>query len=709
MTKRVDDERGGPTASVESRPSAYAQAAESIREDLIRMERAHALAPRMANSRAAAMGPTTRLLVLSLIYFLLVASHGALRADSLSFDFDFSNPSTFNLTDFTPAGDAAFHGRFFDLTNNSYRDGIASSVGRMAYAHPVPLRDNATGQVASFTTTFSFAIDITDRDNKGDGMAFFLSQYPSVLPPNSGGGALGLCKNCDNNKTAGEDRFVAVEFDTYNNTWDPSATYDHMGINVNSIVSVANISLESFSLSGQMTARVDYNGSTGVMNVELQFPPSPRFYGATRTFNFSAKVDLMTVLPEQVAIGFSAANGASVELHQLLAWSFSSVTPGSSSSTATSTGAPPSSSSRIGLKVALGITSSVSLFLCIAVLALLRALRRKNLTLAEIQLESEARNKLMDQEFEKGSGPKRFEYGQLAIATRDFSEEEKLGEGGFGAVYRGFLKELDLHVAIKRVSRGSGQGRKEYTSEVKIISRLRHRNLVQLIGWCHEGRELLLVYELMPNGSLDTHLYNPTVLLTWPVRFKIVLGLGSALLYLHQDWEQCVVHRDVKPSNIMLDASFGAKLGDFGLARLFDHGRGSHTTNLAGTMGYMDPNCFLTGRADPESDVYSFGVVLLEIACGRPPVVPDQEDQGRTRLVEWVWGLYGRRAVLEAADERMGGDFDADEVGHVLVVGLACAHPDCNLRPSIRQAMSMLQCEATLPTLPEKMPTPKYI
>lgn len=124
----------------------------------------------------------------------------------------------------------------------------------------------------------------------------------------------------------------------------------------------------------------------------------------------------------------------------------------------------------------------------------------------------------MDEEFEKGSGPKRFEYSQLATATRDFSEEDKLGEGGFGSVYRGFLKELNSHVAIKRVSRGSEQGRKEYSSEVKIISRLRHRNLVQLIGWCHEGRDLMLVYELMPNGSLDVHLYNPVTLLTWPAR-----------------------------------------------------------------------------------------------------------------------------------------------------------------------------------------------
>ncbi|WVZ64617.1 hypothetical protein U9M48_014112 [Paspalum notatum var. saurae] len=655
---------------------------------------------------------TRRLLPIPLVvYFamLVATSHGALCAAALSFDFDFSDPSTFSLTDFNTSGDAMFHGKLFDLTANAYSAGITASVGRVTYAHPVPLRDNATGLVASFTTAFSFAINITDANNKGDGMAFFLGHYPPALPANSQGGALGLCTDyCDANKTAGDYRFVAVEFDTFNDSWDPHLTYDHMGIDVSSIASVANISLPSFSLNGQMSARVDYNGSTGVMDVELRFDHSPKFGDATPVFNVSARVDLSAELPEQVAIGFSAATGASIELHQLLSWSFSLVVPWSSSGGPASS---PPSDPRIGLKVALGITSSISVFLCIAVVALLRALRRKHLALAEVQLESEARGKLMDEEFEKGSGPKRFEYGQLFAATKGFSEEEKLGEGGFGAVYRGFLKELDLFVAIKRVSRGSEQGRKEYTSEVKIISRLRHRNLVQLIGWCHEGRELLLVYELMPNGSLDTHLYNPVVLLTWPVRFKIVLGLGSALLYLHEEWEQCVVHRDVKPSNIMLDASFGAKLGDFGLARLVDHGRGSHTTNLAGTMGYMDPECLIAGRASPESDVYSFGVVLLEIACGRPPVVvldEQEEDQSKARLVEWVWSLYGRRAILEAVDERMGGDFDGAEVERVMVVGLACAHPDCSLRPSIKQAVSMLQCEVTLPTLPQKMPTPKY-
>ncbi|KAF0914167.1 hypothetical protein E2562_027585 [Oryza meyeriana var. granulata] len=475
--------------------------------------RAHMAA---GNTAAAASTACRRRLLISLIFFALFVSHGGLHASSLYFDFDFSNASTFSLAGFDTAGVAAFHGGLFDLTANAYNASLFDNVGRVSYAHPVPLWDDATGEVASFSTSFTFVINITDMNNKGDGMAFFLGQFPSTLPPLSYGGSLGLCSNyCLNaSAIAGKDRFVAVEFDTFNHSFDPSRTYDHMGIDVNSVRSVANISLVSFSLNGQMSARVDYNSSTTVMSVELRFDHSPKFATATPIFNMSAKVNLTAVLPEQVAIGFSAATGKSVELHQLLSWSFSLVNPNSRSSSAGAN----SSKSNVGLIVALVITSAVSVILCVAVLALLSALRKKTLALAEREEESEAQSMLMDEEFQKGSGPKRFEFRQLAAATRGFSEEEKLGEGGFGSVYRGFLKELDAHVAIKKVSRASEQGRKEYSSEVKIISRLRHRNLVQLIGWCHEGRELMLVYELMPNGSLDVHLYNPVILLTRPVR-----------------------------------------------------------------------------------------------------------------------------------------------------------------------------------------------
>ncbi|XP_047051226.1 L-type lectin-domain containing receptor kinase IX.1-like [Lolium rigidum] len=315
---------------------------------------------------------------------------------------------------------------------------------------------------------------------------------------------------------------------------------------------------------------------------------------------------------------------------------------------------------------------------------------------------------LVNNELEQGaSGQQRFSYAELAEATNNFSDDRALGRGGFGSVYQGFLSDMNREVAVKRVSETSRQGWKEFVAEVSIISRLRHRNLVRLIGWYNGGDELLLVYDLMHNGSLDTHLYRPDSVLAWPVRYEIVLGVGSALLYLHQDTEQRVVHRDIKPSNIMLDATFTAKLGDFGLARLVNDGRGSHTTGMAGTLGYIDPESVLAGKASVESDVYSFGVVLLEIACAKRPAVV-QENGDVVHLVQWVWDLYGDGGILGAADERLRGGIDDQEMEYVLVVGLWCAHPDRGMRPSIRQAVNVLRFEAPLPSLPARMPVATY-
>ncbi|CAO2035025.1 unnamed protein product [Urochloa humidicola] len=385
---------------------------------------------------------------------------------------------------------------------------------------------------------------------------------------------------------------------------------------------------------------------------------------------------------------------------------------------------PPSPSVFIGLVVGLSAAGVLMIVVGLSAWLFLRRRRRKRARqTVERELEEgdffDDGEPEMEDEFEKGTGPKRFRYGELATATDNFSDDHKLGEGGFGSVYRGFLKDMGLEVAIKKVSKGSKQGRKEYTSEVRIISRLRHRNLVQLIGWCHGSSDLLLlVYELMPNGSLDAHLHSSNddaaLLLPWPRRHEIALGIGSALLYLHQDWEQCVLHRDIKPSNVMLDASFTAKLGDFGLARLVDHGRGSHTTVLAGTTGYMDPECMITGRASAESDVFSFGVLLLEIACGRRPLVlprrrGEEEEDDVIHIVQWVWEFHGRGAILDACDARLKGKFDASEMEAVMLVGLWCAHPDRRLRPSIRQAVNVLRGEAPPPSLPARMPVATFM
>ncbi|KAL9269143.1 L-type lectin-domain containing receptor kinase IX.1-like protein [Drosera capensis] len=175
---------------------------------------------------------------------------------------------------------------------------------------------------------------------------------------------------------------------------------------------------------------------------------------------------------------------------------------------------------------------------------------------------------------------------------------------GFESVYRGYLKNPDIEIVVKQVFKGSKQGKKEFASEVKIITRLRHRHLVRLLGWCKQQRDLLLVYEYLVNGSLDTHLFGTETPLAWPARHKIVLGVASALRYLHEEGEQYVIHRDIKSSNIMLDSNFIPKLGDFGLARLMDLEVDSRTTVIADTRGYLALECAMTGNASKESDIY---------------------------------------------------------------------------------------------------------
>uniref|UniRef100_A0A0D9X3Z4 non-specific serine/threonine protein kinase n=1 Tax=Leersia perrieri TaxID=77586 RepID=A0A0D9X3Z4_9ORYZ len=619
-------------------------------------------------------------------------------------------------------GDASSRVGCIDISANR-ASGIGGSTGRVSYTPPVQLWDAISGEVASFTTGFSFSIDPSDRNNKGDGMAFFLASYPSMLPNGAGGYELGLTNQNFDNVSTGVNGFVAVEFDTFRNTdFDPNDTYDHIGIDVNTVRSVKTMSLPNFSLIGNMTAVIDYDNRSSILSIKLSINGSG--------YSLSGKVDLKSVLPENVTIGFSASTGASVELHQLYSWYFNSRSSFEQKHTTEIASPLPSTppqpeqpslpsnsdSGRGGVVVGaiIGATLFIVLLFTMAAVILRRRSRMKKRMEAE---DGENVNSDGDDdgeptmEIEIETGPRRFPYYELIEATKNFAAEEKLGQGGFGAVYRGYLREHGLAVAIKRFAKDSSkQGMKEYRAEIKVISRLRHRNLVQLIGWCHGREELLLVYELVPNRSLDVHLHGNGTFLTWPMRVKIVIGLGSALVYLHEEWKQCVVHRDIKPSNVMLDESFNAKLGDFGLARLIDHTVGMQTmTVVSGTPGYIDPECIITGRASVESDVYSFGIVLLEVACGRRPMsLLDNQKNSAFRLVEWVWDLYGQGAVLTTADERLNNDYNEAEMERVIVVGLWCAHPDPSMRPSIKTAMAVLQSSGHLPVLPAKMPVPMY-
>ncbi|KAA8536367.1 hypothetical protein F0562_028845 [Nyssa sinensis] len=637
---------------------------------------------------AAAAATATAALVLPLSFPALL-----LTAAQMSFNFTSFNP---NMRDINYAGYASASDKDIQLTSNR-----AASIGRATYIQAFQLWDNTSGKFADFTTNFSFIIDSQKNLPYADGIAFFLAPHGFALPDTPApGGGLGLVSG-GQILDSKSNPFVAVEFDTFQNDWDQP--HDHIGININSMVSVSNVSWWNDIFNGKSNdASISYTSSS--KNLCVVFTG---FESNTIQQSLCYSVNLSEYLPEWVTFGFSAATGFNFEIHTICSWSFSSnlqtdkITSPGPGALDMSHSRDHSRANKRRLEVGLVGTACVLVgglgFLLFGSWKKRKRVEKKNDFDFNISYG-----------FENETGPKKFSYRELAVATKNFAKEQKLGEGGFGAVYRGFLRDLNSYVAVKRVSRGSKQGIKEFASEVKVITRLRHRNLVQLMGWCHEGRELLLVYEFMSNGSLDSHLFKENSLLTWVMRYNIAQGLASALFYLHEEWEQCVLHRDIKSSNIILDANFNAKLGDFGLARLVDHGKVSQTTVLAGTMGYIAPECVMTCKASKESDVYSFGVVALELACGRKPINP-MADEDQIIMVDWVWGLYGMGELLKAADPRLCSDFDEEQMQCLIIVGLWCAHPDCNLRPSMKQAIQVLNFEAPLPNLPPNMPQPTYL
>jgi len=620
-------------------------------------------------------------------------------ANSLSFDYP-----NFKNGDVKWEGDASILKGAIQVTSNTIDQNNNYSVGRVTSYEQMLLWDMKSGKLADFTTKFSFVI-FSEKSYYGDGMAFFLADpnLPLLKDIKEGGG-LGLVDG-EQVLNSTQHPFVAVEFDTFHNElWDPPGG-THVGLNFNSMKSnITKPWLTDIQIWNVYNCSIIYNSST--LNLSVSFT----MYNDSKPVEeyFSYKVDFRDHLPGRVMLGFSAATGRLFEVHTLRSWSFSSsLQSDENTNEIKPEAAPPSSNhtsekgKKRGLWEGLGIGLGLVLSLSGLIFTLLWKRSRGRKKGLDFDLN-------MGDEFPKGTGPKSFSYNELASATNKFAESEKLGQGGFGGVYKGYLKDMKSYVAIKRISRESRQGMKEYVTEVKVISLLRHRNLVQLIGWCHEKNDFILVYEFMPNGSLDSHLYGVKSFLTWTVRYNIALGLASALLYLQEEWEQCVIHRDIKSSNIMLDSSFNAKLGDFGLARLVDHEKGSQTTHIAGTRGYIAPEYFTSGKATKESDIYSFGVVLLEISSGRKPVQLDAEE-GQITLVEWVWKLYGLGRLLEAADPKLCGEFDEKQMGRLVVVGLWCAHPDYSFRPSIRQVVQVLKFDSPLPILPELMPVPTYL
>jgi serine/threonine protein kinase len=224
---------------------------------------------------------------------------------------------------------------------------------------------------------------------------------------------------------------------------------------------------------------------------------------------------------------------------------------------------------------------------------------------------------------------------------------------------------------------------REFASEITSIGRIRHRNLVQLLGWCRQRGDLLLVYDFIANGSLDKYLFDePKTILSWEQKFKIIKGVASGLLDLHEGWEQTVIHRDIKAANVLLDSELNGRLGDFGLARLYDHGSNPNTTKVVGTLGYLAPELTRTGKSTTSSDVFAFGALLLEVVCGRRPIEPKALPE-ELMLVEWVWEKWRAGSILEVVDARLGGEFNQVEAVVVLKLGLMCSNNAPKARSTI--------------------------
>ncbi|CAO2840738.1 unnamed protein product [Amaranthus hypochondriacus] len=305
--------------------------------------------------------------------------------------------------------------------------------------------------------------------------------------------------------------------------------------------------------------------------------------------------------------------------------------------------------------------------------------------------------------WEKEFAPQRVSYKELYVATKGFRNSELLGVGGFGKVYKGIMPSSKAEVAVKQVSHDSKQGMKEFVAEISSMRRLSHRNLVPLLGYGRRKGQLLLIYEYMPNGSLDKLLFSKDekTNLSWFLRFKIIKGVASALLYLHEEWEQVVLHRDVKASNVLLDAEMNARLGDFGLARLYDHNNDPRTTHVVGTIGYIAPEVSRTHKPTTSTDVFSFGMFLLEVGCGRRPIGKQNEDEAEDFfLSDWVYDCWKSGEILKATDPRLKGDYQEKEIELVLKLGIVCLNPKTEERPTMRQVVQMLDECATLTDIP---------
>uniref|UniRef100_A0A803LX33 non-specific serine/threonine protein kinase n=1 Tax=Chenopodium quinoa TaxID=63459 RepID=A0A803LX33_CHEQI len=501
----------------------------------------------------------------------------------------------------------------------------AHNLSHAFYPHPVIFKPNHT----SFSTTFVFAMYPRVVNHSGHGIAFVISpttDFRHAQPATYLGifNASTSSLSSKDNTNQSLNHIFAVELDTGKNVEVNDIDANHVGIDINSLKSKDAAPASYYSdkegvnktlrLTSEkpMTIWIDYDEVDMIVNVTLAplGHPKPSKHLLSKYFNLS------TVLLESMYVGFSSSTGVVANSHYILGWSWNQSGKAQDLDPSKLPSLPRTKHRKLSLShlIFVVLLSVVLLLLLLIYGAVFFVWRKKYEELLE--------------PWEKEYVPHRFSYKDLYVATRGFRNSELLGVGGFGKVYKGVLSSTGDQVAVKRVSHDSKQGMKEFVAE---ISSMRIEKV--------EGSSLC-----------------------WSSRFNIIKEVASSLLYLHEEWEQVVLHRDVKASNVLLDADMNARLGDFGLARLYDHNIDPRTTHVVGTIGYIAPEVSRTQKPTTKSDVFAYGMFLLEVCCGRRPSGKQSDNEVEEFLSDWVYDFWKKGEILKTSDPKMEGDYQEEEI-----------------------------------------------
>ncbi|XP_044472382.1 L-type lectin-domain containing receptor kinase S.4-like [Mangifera indica] len=587
--------------------------------------------------------------------------------------------------------------RLTDYTSNNIQ-------GQAFYSSPIQFKNSTNGQVFSFSSSFVLGIVPRSPGRGGHGLSFIVSPSDE-LNDSSSKYLVGSVTN----------QLFAVEFDTFQNKEFLDINDNHVGIDINSLISIksstaayfdnsSTIQLLSLKSGKPILAWIDYDASENLLNVTIS-PNYPR----PRLPLLSVNVNLSPIFNEFMYIGFTSSTGQLSSSHYILGWSFKINGEAGALDLSSLPSIPlkkkqltvPYILRLMGTSLAIVVGSII-----ILVLAFFSFIRWRRFQLeAKFLFDLMSEAKELEIDGKKGFNLKVYKVSSIKLATDNFSSQRKLGEGGFGPVYKGLLPG-GQEVAIKRLSGKSKQGLVEFKKELIIIAKLQHTNIVRLLGFCIQGQEKILVYEYMPNNSLDTYIFdaNERRLFDWKKCFNVIEEIAHGLLYLHKYSRLKIIHRDLKASNILLDKNMNPKISDFGLAEVFVTTESETNTNrVVGTRGYMAPEYAINGVFFEKSDAFSFGVMVLEIISGRRCNNTIFYDGSPLNLVGYAWQLWKAGSAMELRNPALQDSCCEEQVLKCVNLALLCVEHNPIDRPSMPVVVSML----TITSEGVKLPAPK--